>query len=61
MTATLGKKDLTPFLSTVSTVYKTLFVKKLQRISQTTREELARVLGRPAPNEAIAQEMIDAQ
>ncbi|ORY73640.1 P-loop containing nucleoside triphosphate hydrolase protein [Leucosporidium creatinivorum] len=59
--ATVSKKELTPFLSTVSKTYPTLFVKRLQKIGPTTRVEMARVLGRPAPSEELALQLIQAQ
>ncbi|GAA5902404.1 ATP-dependent helicase [Sporobolomyces salmoneus] len=52
-------KSLSPFLTTVSQTYPTLFVNKLQKITQKTREEMARVLGRPAPSEEEAKRRIE--
>ncbi|GAA5883030.1 hypothetical protein JCM16303_006799 [Sporobolomyces ruberrimus] len=54
------KKSITPFLSTVSQTYPTLFVNKLQKVSKKTREEMAKVLGRVAPDEEEAQKLIAA-
>ncbi|GJN94058.1 hypothetical protein Rhopal_007122-T1 [Rhodotorula paludigena] len=53
------QKKLSPFLATASQTYPSLFVKKLQKVTQKTREETARVLGRPAPNEEKAKQLID--
>ncbi|GAA5916254.1 uncharacterized protein JCM6883_006286 [Sporobolomyces salmoneus] len=52
-------KSLSPFLTTVSQTYSTLFVNKLQKITQKTREEMAKVLGRPAPSEEEAKRRIE--
>lgn len=57
--AEMKQKKLSPFLQTASTTYPTLFVKKLQKVTQKTREEMSKVLGRPAPNEETAKRMID--
>jgi DNA helicase-2/ATP-dependent DNA helicase PcrA len=59
--ATLKDKELTPFLSTVSKTYPTLFVPKLQKITKATRVEMAAVLGRKAPDEALTAKVIEEQ
>ncbi|GAA5969721.1 hypothetical protein JCM3765_001218 [Sporobolomyces pararoseus] len=51
-------KTLSPFLSTVSQTYPTLFVPKLSKITKKTREEMAKVLGRPPPDEEEAKRRI---
>ncbi|GAA6006862.1 hypothetical protein JCM11491_003209 [Sporobolomyces phaffii] len=53
------KKSLSPFLTTVSQTYPTLFVNKLQKVSKKTREEMAKVLGRTAPDEGEAKQRIE--
>lgn len=45
---------LSPFLAGVAEQYPTLFVKKLQKINEKTRREVASVLGRPAVAEEVA-------
>ncbi|GAA5941279.1 uncharacterized protein JCM15063_006424 [Sporobolomyces koalae] len=52
-------KALTPFLSSVTEAYRSLFVPKLQKVTKKTREEMAKVLGRPAPSEEEAQKRIE--
>ncbi|GAA6061510.1 hypothetical protein JCM10212_004500 [Sporobolomyces blumeae] len=52
------RKAVTPFLATVSTTYPTLFVKKMQKISEKTRQTMAQVIGRPAPSEDEAKRRI---
>lgn len=55
----MKQKKLSPFLQVASTTYPSLFVKKLQKVTLKTREETARVLGRPAPDEDKTKSMID--
>ncbi|GAA5891913.1 hypothetical protein JCM6882_007403 [Rhodosporidiobolus microsporus] len=57
--ADMKQKELSPFLSSVSTTYPSLFVKKLQKISKKTREEIAAVLGRAAVDEEAVKALID--
>ncbi|GAA5859197.1 hypothetical protein JCM8547_008911 [Rhodosporidiobolus lusitaniae] len=53
------QKELSPFLSTVSTTYSPLFVPKLQKVTKQSREEMAKVLGRPVPDEEEAKKRIE--
>ncbi|GAA6051585.1 hypothetical protein JCM3770_003484 [Rhodotorula araucariae] len=55
----MKQKKLSPFLQTASTTYPSLFVKKLQKVTKKTREETAKVLGRMAPSEEAAKQMIE--
>lgn len=55
------EKKLSPFLTDVSIKFPTLFVPKLQKITQKTREDMAKVLGRPIPDPQNAERMIMEQ
>ncbi|GAA5834422.1 hypothetical protein JCM11251_007984 [Rhodosporidiobolus azoricus] len=57
--ADMKQKELSPFLSTVSTTYPSLFVKKLQKITKKTREEIASVLGRAAVDEEVVKGLLE--
>lgn len=51
-------KRLSPFVETAKRDFPSLFVQKLQKISTKTREETAKVIGRPAVDEAIAAQKV---
>lgn len=56
--ADLQECKLSPFLSGVSEQYPMLFVKKLQKITDKTRREVASVLGRqPVAEEVVADKV----
>ncbi|GEM08958.1 ATP-dependent DNA helicase [Rhodotorula toruloides] len=57
--ADMKQKKPSPFIATASQTYPSLFVKKLQKVTPKLRGEVAKVLGRTAPNEDVAKKMID--
>ena len=52
---------LSPFLSGVAEQYPMLFVKKLQKMTERTRKEVAGVLGREVVGEEVVAEMVKQQ
>ena len=59
--ADLQDCKLSPFLSGVAEKYPTLFVQKLQKITDKTRREVASVLGREPIGEELVAEAVRKQ
>ncbi|GAA5988890.1 hypothetical protein JCM11641_002112 [Rhodosporidiobolus odoratus] len=57
--ADLKTKQLSPFLTTASSSYPTLFVKKLQKLTRKAREETAKVLGRVKADEEEVKRRVE--
>ncbi|GAA5881915.1 hypothetical protein JCM3774_001294 [Rhodotorula dairenensis] len=57
--ADMRKKQLSPFIETAQTKYSSLFVQRLQKVTEKTRQETAKVLGRPLVDEQVVKQRID--
>lgn len=57
--ADMKSKQLSPFIETAKTKFGSLFVQKLQKVTEKTRQETAKVLGRPVVDEQVATERIN--
>ncbi|KAM0789946.1 hypothetical protein ACM66B_006786 [Microbotryomycetes sp. NB124-2] len=56
--AKTSSRDVSPFLKPVAEKYPSLFVKRLQKIGAKNRQDFARVLGRPVPDEKVVAQTI---
>lgn len=59
LAADMKSKQLSPFIETAKTKFGSLFVQKLQKVTEKTRQETAKVLGRPVVDEQVATERIN--
>lgn len=55
----MKQKQLSPFIETAKAKFSSLFVHKLQKVTEKTRQETAKVLGRLLIDERIVKQRID--